>query len=123
MPVEDSAIEASADLTAVDAAFGGYRLAHGTATAMRLFHRHQILEGFVSFPAVSPEIPLIRREYTAVPQMLGKNDQRRIGEIHRQVRVLFHVPLNTCAVVAGEIEYVEGAVAEGFDQFLLRRTA
>ena len=47
-----------------------------------LLRQHQVLERFALLPTVSPEIPLICRKNATASQVLGKNDQRSIGQIH-----------------------------------------
>ena len=84
-----------------------------------LLSQHQVLERLTLFPTVSPEIPLIRRKNSTVSQVLGKNDQRCIGQIHGEISILFHKLVDTRGVIMGEIEYVEGAAAVGLDKLLL----
>lgn len=71
------------------------------------------------FPAVRSKISLIGREDSTVPQVLRENYERGVGQVHRQIRILFHEPANTCRVVISKLEYIERAITVSINQFLL----
>jgi len=54
--------------------------------------------------------------------MLRKNDERRIRQIHRQIRILLHVAPNVGRVLASQIKDVESAFGVILHQFLLSRS-
>ena len=54
------------------------------------FAKEEILERLVLFPAIGATVALVGGQYPTVRKVFGKYDQRCVGQIHRQVRVLVH---------------------------------
>lgn len=79
---------------------------------------HEILERPTILPSVGMKVPSVRGENSTAAEVFRQDDQRGVGEIHREIAVLLHQLEDARKVPAVQREDLEGALGGAGDERL-----